>query len=561
MNRLSNKGIKQGKLGAPSNKEKHDHEKSHLQSIVMEIIQTGVYFYTHTPSNVHQAHKTTSRVAYVNDIRQPTERSPFLKKEKLDRQTLLKCKECDTNLYNAYNFRLFYHLINCYPSANIRSFSLLDKRSQDKYGLPKSKNYIGARAFPSDQEINLILKRISDLDQSERRLFYRYMAKKCQDIFFSNKTSDGTVELAVDATRLAWPHRDLINCFLDLIKAKSEKKARKTTKDGGPGKEDEPENEDELLEKDIENLEPESVYAEPISFNSSELEPFDTVKISSDKFNVSSAKQPISKTTFDIDGNLELLFYTISPRCKVCGLILIRGECPACLYMAKDTDEVVRRKIVDGTGAEVYLNYKRFIVEDLTLQTFISHPNKELDTSTLMNGLNLLESDGIAVIDVALSSLRPLTYEKAMERHMLQRIPRSHEEATQECQLPRMLLIPLLGNGHYVLFVYHVESNTINAYNSLKRFNTGKETGVCEILQKHFRLKKLPSILYAEIKQQQNNDCGFHVLMHAYFATIQEVGHKLIYQTQHIRPIIVDFLRQKAPNVIRRCIIEDNNDF
>ena len=45
MNRLSNKGIKQGKLGAPSNKEKHDHEKSHLQSIVMEIIQTGVYFY------------------------------------------------------------------------------------------------------------------------------------------------------------------------------------------------------------------------------------------------------------------------------------------------------------------------------------------------------------------------------------------------------------------------------------------------------------------------------------------------------------------------------------
>ena len=96
-------------------------------------------------------YKTTSRVAYVNDIRQPTERSPFLKKEKLDRQTLLKCKECDTNLYNAYNFRLFYHLINCYPSANIRSFSLLDKRSQDKYGLPESKNYIGARAFPSDQ--------------------------------------------------------------------------------------------------------------------------------------------------------------------------------------------------------------------------------------------------------------------------------------------------------------------------------------------------------------------------------------------------------------------------
>ena len=151
MNRLSNKGIKQGKLGAPSNKEKHDHEKSHLQSIVMEIIQTGVYFYTHTPSNVHQAHKTTSRVAYVNDIRQPTERSPFLKKEKLDRQTLLKCKECDTNLYTAT-------LLEGFPSARIRPFSFLDKRSQEKYSLSTSKFYIGTRASSTDKEINQLLK-------------------------------------------------------------------------------------------------------------------------------------------------------------------------------------------------------------------------------------------------------------------------------------------------------------------------------------------------------------------------------------------------------------------
>ena len=122
-----------------------------MQSILLEIIETGVYFYNHIPSNVDQSHKTTSRVAYVNDIRQPTKRSPFLKRDDSEGQPQLKCKECDTNLYTAT-------LLEGFPSARIRPFSFLDKRSQEKYSLSTSKFYIGTRASSTDKEINQLLK-------------------------------------------------------------------------------------------------------------------------------------------------------------------------------------------------------------------------------------------------------------------------------------------------------------------------------------------------------------------------------------------------------------------
>ena len=65
--------------------------------------------------------------------------------------------------------------------------------------------------------------------------------------------------------------------------------------------------------------------------------------------------------------------------------------------------------------------------------------------------------------------------------------------------------MPLKNVSYQELFVYRVEANMINAYNSSKRHSTEKEEAVCEILRVH-KLKKTPSVLYADIKQQQKND-------------------------------------------------------
>lgn len=214
MYKISNKGIKHGKLGAPTNKEKKALYQNIMKNMVDEIIHTGVLFYTHRPANPTQVKKTTSRSFFVSNMKSFRKKTFFIKREKESR--VLSCKGCGSNLYHQKNSNIITHLIMCLSNLNIRSYSKLDPRSQLKYSSPASNAYVGKQAFPLPNEIDGLLERIKN-SAANAALMDRLRSVAPE--IMSNQVANGPPQIFIETSRITWWFRDLINKTIDDMEA------------------------------------------------------------------------------------------------------------------------------------------------------------------------------------------------------------------------------------------------------------------------------------------------------------------------------------------------------